>query len=184
VPTERWRQAKRPDVPRLQGAYGHPFHPMLVTVPLGTWTASLVFDVASHLGGPAAALATGSAWLIGIGLVAALAAAVAGYLDLRMVPTSSTAMRIGLVHMGLTLTSVTLYVSGLLLRWSQGTTGGGVPWGLIALSAVAYTLVAVGGRLGAKLSYRYGVRVADESAQLDGYGPRARQPVGPSRSAG
>jgi uncharacterized membrane protein len=38
----------------LAGPYGHPIHPILVTVPIGAWTASLVFDIASHVtAGPA-----------------------------------------------------------------------------------------------------------------------------------
>ncbi len=41
-------QAKRP-VTVLAGPYGHPFHPILVTVPIGAWVASLVFDVASRI---------------------------------------------------------------------------------------------------------------------------------------
>lgn len=73
-----WRRTKHPGRPILQGAYGHPVHPLLVTVPLGTWSASLVFDVASHAGTCAAALTVGSAWLIAIGTVVAPPAAVIG----------------------------------------------------------------------------------------------------------
>jgi hypothetical protein len=29
----------------LAGPYGHPFHPILVTVPIGAWVASVVFDI-------------------------------------------------------------------------------------------------------------------------------------------
>jgi uncharacterized membrane protein len=41
--------------------------------------------------------------------------------------------------------------------------------GLIALSAVALGVLAVSGWLGGKLAYRYGVRVADEATQAQGY---------------
>ena len=44
-----------------------------------------------------------------------------------------------------------------------------VGWGLIALSLVSLTALAVSGYLGGKLAYRYGVRVADEGTQLEGY---------------
>jgi hypothetical protein len=40
--------AKHP-VSRLAGPYGHPLHPIRVTVPIGAWVASFVFDLASHL---------------------------------------------------------------------------------------------------------------------------------------
>ena len=41
--------AKRPVSAALAGPYGHPFHPILVTVPIGAWVCSLVFDIASTL---------------------------------------------------------------------------------------------------------------------------------------
>lgn len=69
---------------------------MVVTASLGTWSAGLVFDVASHAGTSAAALATGSAWLIAIGTVVGLPAPVIGYLDLWGVPTGGAAIRTGL----------------------------------------------------------------------------------------
>lgn len=39
------------------GPYGHPFHPILVTVPIGAWVCSLVLDVASRATDDGAALA-------------------------------------------------------------------------------------------------------------------------------
>jgi uncharacterized membrane protein len=41
--------------------------------------------------------------------------------------------------------------------------------GLIAVSVVALALLAVSGWLGGQLAYRYGVRVADEATQAEGY---------------
>src|SRR5579871_1498090 len=74
-------QAKRP-VTVLAGTYGHPLHPILVTVPIGAWVTSLVFDVASHAVHPAGFLAQGSLWLIGVGVIGAVLAACLGVLDL------------------------------------------------------------------------------------------------------
>ncbi|MGW0424100.1 hypothetical protein [Streptomyces sp. NPDC003015] len=47
MPDPLHQQAKRPVSAALAGPYGHPFHPILVTVPIGAWVASLVFDIAS-----------------------------------------------------------------------------------------------------------------------------------------
>ena len=44
------RAAKRPKS-IVAGPYGHPFHPLLVTIPIGTWTASLVFDIVGAVTG-------------------------------------------------------------------------------------------------------------------------------------
>jgi uncharacterized membrane protein len=41
--------------------------------------------------------------------------------------------------------------------------------GLVALSVVALALLGVSGWLGGQLAYRYGVRVADEASQAEGY---------------
>jgi len=76
--TNQLRQAKQPVSAALAGPYGHPYHPVLVTVPIGAWVASLVFDIASHLVGHPAFLAQGSVWLIATGVVGALAAATTG----------------------------------------------------------------------------------------------------------
>jgi uncharacterized membrane protein len=69
---EPQQQAKHP-VSLMAGPYGHPFHPILVTIPIGAWTASLVFDIASHVTTGPGFLAQGSLWLIVIGLIGALA---------------------------------------------------------------------------------------------------------------
>jgi uncharacterized membrane protein len=160
------QSAKRP-VSGLAGPYGHPFHPILVTVPIGAWVASLVFDLASRLGGQPDVFAAGSRWLVGLGVVGALAAAMFGLLDLFAIPTGTRAFRTGLLHMTLNLVVVALFATSFLLRGGKGQDG--VAVGLIALSVVALALLAVSGWLGGQLAYRYGVRVADEATQAEGY---------------
>jgi hypothetical protein len=80
-------QAKRPVSAALAGPYGHPWHPILATVPIGAWVASLVFDVGSRVVTGGGFLARGSLWLIAIGVLGALAAALLGFLDLFAIPT-------------------------------------------------------------------------------------------------
>ncbi|GAB3908409.1 hypothetical protein GCM10027612_82730 [Microbispora bryophytorum subsp. camponoti] len=46
---------------------------------------------------------------------------------------------------------------------------GPVPLGPLLLSAISLALLVVSGYLGGKLAYRYGVRVADEVTQADGF---------------
>ena len=54
---------------------------------------------------------------------------------------------------------------------------------LFALSVLSLAVLAASGYLGGKLTYRYGVRVADEVTQADGYGdPHA--PARPTRPGG
>jgi len=159
-------QVKRP-VTGLAGRYGHPVHPALVAVPIGAWIASFVFDIGSRLVRDPGFLAQGSRWLIAIGVLGAVAAALVGFLDLLAIPTGTRVFRIGLVHMSINLAVTVAFVVGFLIR--GGTGGGPVGWGPLVLSAVALAALGVSGYLGGELAYRYGVRVADETTQADGY---------------
>jgi uncharacterized membrane protein len=164
----RLREAKRP-VSLLAGPYGHPLHPVLVTVPIGAWVASFVFDLASRFSDEPVVFAKGAWWLICLGLVGALVAAMLGFLDLFAIPSGTRAFRTGLLHMALNLTVVVVFAGSLLPRRDRLEQPDGVPSGLIAVSAVALAVLAVSGWLGGKLAYRYGVRVADEATQAQGY---------------
>lgn len=159
-------QAKRP-VTALAGPYGHPLHPALVAVPIGAWVASFVFDVASHVVDSPGFLAQGSRWLIALGVLGALVAAVFGFLDFLAIPAGTRAHRIALVHMSVNLAVTVAYAVNFVLR--ADSTGGAVPVGPLALSAVALGALSGSGYLGGELAYRFGVRVADENTQAQGY---------------
>ncbi|WP_219825883.1 DUF2231 domain-containing protein [Nonomuraea typhae] len=156
----------------LAGPYGHPVHPILVTVPIGAWVASMVFDIASHLHAPGGFLAQGSLWLIALGGIGALGAASVGFLDLFAIPPATPAFRTGLVHMGLNLAVTAGYAAGFAWRLGGYQEARPVPAGQIALSAVCLVVLAVSGYLGGKLAFRYGVRVADERTQAEGFTAR------------
>ncbi|MGK5558867.1 DUF2231 domain-containing protein [Actinomadura kijaniata] len=167
------QRAKRP-VTALAGPYGHPLHPILVTVPIGTWVASLVFDLASHVVGDPAFLARASLWLIALGVIGALAAAVFGFLDYWAIPPGTAAFRTARVHLVLNLAVTAAYGASWAWRASGDRPGPALPpveAGQIALSAASLAALAVSGFLGGKLAYRYGVRVADETTQAEGFRP-------------
>lgn len=151
----------------LQGSYGHPVHPILVTIPIGAWTASLVFDVIAQFGDDPAPFATGSAWLIGIGAVGAVLAAIAGGLDWKMIPRGTKAWSTGLTHMVLNIGVLALYLVNLAVRRSQGLDDVSVV--ALILSVVGLAVLGASGWLGGKLAYRYGIRVADETTQSEGF---------------
>jgi uncharacterized membrane protein len=180
---EPQQQAKHP-VSVLAGPYGHPFHPILVTVPIGAWTASLVFDIASHVTADPGFLTQGSLWLIVVGVLGALAAAFAGFLDPFAIPFRTLAFRTALVHMTLNLVITAGYVAGFGWRNGSYHHPGPVAAGPLALSAVCLVLLGVSGFLGGKLAFRYGVRVADEATQASGYtSPGEAMPASRTRAA-
>jgi len=163
--------SKSPRNRMLAGPYGHPFHPILVTVPIGAWISSLVFDVASWIVDRPEFLVMGALWLIGIGVVGALAAATVGFLDLLAIPSGTVAFRTALLHMGLNLTITVAFVVNFL--WRQGEYGLPEPVGPgpLTLSVLSIAALGVSGFLGGKLAYRFGVRVAGEVDQADGFRP-------------
>jgi len=144
----------------LAGPHGHPLHPLLVTVPIGAWTASLVFDLVSRVADEAVVYARGALLLLGLGLIGAMAAAVVGVLDFLAVPRTSPAFRTALTH--LVLNAVVFGLLGVSFAIRGGETSAeptGTP--LIALSVLALAVLVASGWLGGKLVYRFGVRVAD-----------------------
>lgn len=167
VTTSGLSASKRPATP-LAGPYGHPLHPVLVSVPIGAWVASVVFDLAAFLVDDSAFLVQGAWWLVGLGVLGALAAASVGFLDLLVLPSGTRAHRTALLHMSVNLTATALFAVGFWLRASHNTAQE-APWGLVALSLLALALVGVGGLLGGELAYRFGVRVADEATQREAF---------------
>lgn len=157
-------RGKRPTT-ALAGPYGHPFHPILVTVPIGVWVASLVFDLVSRTAGDPSVFAVGSRWLIGLGVLGALLAALFGFLDLVGIAQGTAARRTAYLHMTVNLAVTTVYAVSFFLRDGEGA----VAWGLIVPSAAALAALGVSGWLGGKLTYRYGIRVVDETTQADGF---------------
>lgn len=183
----RIHPAKRPRT-ALAGAYGHPVHPILVTVPIGAWTSSVVLDIVALSSGDPGGLARASAWLIGIGAVGAVLAAAWGAIDLTTLPRRTRVRRVGVTHAVLNGVALLVFLVDLGLRRRDGLDEvGALP---VVLSLVGLGLVGASGWLGGKLAYTYGVRVADEGTQADGYWPPREDligegpgPSGPSTSS-
>ena len=157
--------AKRPRTP-IAGPYGHPFHPIIVTIPIGTWLASVVFDIVALCGVEPRAFALTSQWLIAIGVIGAVMAACVGLIDLSGIPARTRAKRTGLRHLTFNTIALILFVVSFIVRAVEG------PHPSVAgfvLSVIGLIVVGVSGFLGGELAYRYGVRVADEETQRAGY---------------
>jgi uncharacterized membrane protein len=141
----------------LDSLRGYPLHPMLVTVPIGAWFASLLFDIASYLVSRPGSLAEGSQWLIAIGVAGALASAVAGLVDMASVPAAAfpTARN----HMCINILLIFAYAGNFAWRYRTHSYGAPVGAGMLGLSAASFVGLMVSGYLGGRLTYRYHVRV-------------------------
>lgn len=135
-------------------------HPALVPVPIGCWVASLVFDIASRYVTDPAFLSRGSTWLTGIGLIAAVIAGIAGFVDSIPVPPGTRAHRAVLVHMGLVMCTIVLYATGFFLRLGPGEQRA-VSLPVLALSVVSFLVLVATGYYGGAVVHRHGYRAGE-----------------------
>jgi len=157
--------AKRPRT-ALAGPYGHPFHPIFVTIPIGAWFASLVFDLVALNSDREAVFAEGAFWLLVIGIAGAVVAALFGLMDFLTIPSGTRAHTTALTHMALNTLAIVVFAVDVLLRWDGRDEATG---GRLALTVLGLLVVGASGALGGMLSYHYGVRVADEQTQSTGF---------------
>jgi nitrite reductase/ring-hydroxylating ferredoxin subunit/uncharacterized membrane protein len=134
----------------LEGTWlGHPVHPLLVMVPMGTWTSAVLLD---WLAGEDAE--TAAELLLASGLAAAVPTVAAGYADWADTePANPTVRRLGLVHAACNGTAAVLFGASLAARLA-GARGRGK---LLALAGMG--ALGAGGYLGGHLTYAEGVGV-------------------------
>jgi nitrite reductase/ring-hydroxylating ferredoxin subunit len=124
----------------LHGVWlGHPLHPALTNIPMGTWTAAAVLDV---LPGTASASST----LIATGCVGYFPTILSGWAD--WADLHDQQQRVGLVHAAAGAAAFSCYVASLAAR-VQGRTARGKAWSYTGLG-----LVSAAGYLGGHLAYR------------------------------
>src|SRR5687768_13771079 len=105
----------------LNGVWlGHPLHPVITDVPIGAWTITELFDVASVASGGDKGLDTAADISLAAGIVAAGGAAVTGLVDWS--DTYGARRRMGLAHGLLNVIGVGFNAASLLLR--LGSAGG------------------------------------------------------------
>jgi len=147
------------------GPAGHPFHALVAPLPVGAFLSSLVFDVLTWTRADGLPyLVDGAFWLIGVGLICALLAAVFGLLDLLALPRPSRAFTIAVRHLGLNVVAAALFLAGYVWRAGDHVELDKTRGGQLALSAVAAAVLVVAVWLGGALTYRHGVRVATPGA--------------------
>lgn len=166
---QEYKKAKEPMMP-LAGPYGHPIHPLLVTVPIGAWMSSVAFDLIGPASADEFAYAIGAKRLIDIGIITATGAGMFGLMDFLKIPPGTRAWYAGLAHMGLNLGAVTLFAVNSATRGQRlrgREPGPAVTWWQRGLSLMTAMSLLVSGWIGGSLVYHYGVRVADEDHQKE-----------------
>jgi nitrite reductase/ring-hydroxylating ferredoxin subunit/uncharacterized membrane protein len=129
----------------LHGVWlGHPLHPALILVPLGSWLSASVLDL---LPGRRDAART----LVGLGVVSAVPAAAAGWSDWSDLHPQQ--QRTGLVHAAANVVGVGLQ----LASWRARRQGRQARGALLSLTAIG--LGSAAAYLGGHLAYRQGAMV-------------------------
>lgn len=144
--------------PRSTARIGsHPIHPMLVPFPIVCFIGVLVADIV-FLNNHDPGWATASRYLLGIGLVMAALAAVAGLTDFLGDKRIQGADAIK--HMLANVTAVVLQVVNLAVRWHSDAQ---IPRAGIILSALVVLILFYSGWKGGDLVFRHGIGVSDEA---------------------
>jgi uncharacterized membrane protein len=142
---------------------GHPVHPMLIVLPLGLFSAGVVFDIV-YLGTGDQTFADVAFWTITLGIVGGLLAAVFGLIDWLAIPNGTRAKSIGLWHGVGNLVIVLLFIGSWLLRLDDHAYSPDIVPFVLGLVGVGLALMTAW--LGGELVYRLGVAV-DPGADLD-----------------
>ncbi|MCK9878948.1 Rieske 2Fe-2S domain-containing protein [Frankia sp. Ag45/Mut15] len=123
---------------------GHPLHPAAVLVPAGTLLGATALDLTRDPG-----LRPAARRLLGIGLLSAAPAAIAGWSD--WLDTEGAERRVGLVHAASNAVGIASYATSW---WQRRRGGSGLAAGLTGAAALG-----LGGWLGGHLAYALGVGV-------------------------
>ncbi len=143
----------------------HPIHPMLVTLPIGLWLTSWVFDVLGRWTGSPSLQLTGY-YLVIAGCIGAVLAALPGAIDyFGVVPPNSSAKRRGAIH-GLLNTAV--LVAFLFVVYLRRGPDHGPSNLTLAISTVLILVLGYSGWLGGTLSYLNQIGVYRHYAQAKG----------------
>jgi nitrite reductase/ring-hydroxylating ferredoxin subunit/uncharacterized membrane protein len=142
----------------LNGTWiGAPLHVILTDIPIGAWTATLMFDVLDLIS-ERRELAMAADGALTIGLIGALGAAVAGITDWSDI--DPPARRLGLIHGLLNVTGTALFGISLILRNTNCRLAGRV------IAAVGYGVMTAAAHLGGKMVYEYRVGVDRTAGQV------------------
>ncbi|GLV58798.1 hypothetical protein KDH_56280 [Dictyobacter sp. S3.2.2.5] len=129
--------------------FGHPVHPVLVTIPIGAWTSTMVFDLAWLGSDEDEGMARSADMMMWLGLAGATGSAATGLAN--WVDTDGQEQRTGMLHALLNGGVTALNFSSALLRLTgQRRTA-------IALSSTAYALTVYSAYIGGELAYSTGI---------------------------
>jgi uncharacterized membrane protein/nitrite reductase/ring-hydroxylating ferredoxin subunit len=135
----------------------HPLHPLLVHFPIGLFVLTLVLDLVSRAF-PLQGFTRAAFYALAAGLLAALLAAVPGFVDYTDIRHDHPGRRTATIHMMLNLLMVGVYAASLGLRIGSLNAPSTPPAPLL-VSVAGFVLLSISGYLGGRLVYENGIAV-------------------------
>lgn len=131
---------------------GHPLHAVLTDAPIGILFLVIVFDVL--------AMSEAAAWTLGVGILAMLGAALAGFADYA--DTDGKARERATLHSTLMVVALVGYVVSLWLRFGPGPEGplASTPASATLVSVASFLVLAAGAYVGGDVVYVLGNMVS------------------------
>jgi len=143
----------------LHGTWlGHPLHPIITDVPVGSWSAAVVLDAMELFGQKK--YKPGADAAVAIGLVGAVGAAVSGLTD--WTGTTKEKRSIGLMHGIMNLSATALYATSYYIRKNKGSRKTA-----IGLAMLGYGITSAAAYLGGHLVYAEQVGVDHTATSVE-----------------
>ncbi len=137
----------------LHGSFLHePLHSVITDVPLGSWTATVTFDLLAAISGSKKLDFAADATVI-LGLLGAAGASVTGLNDWAEVKREAP-RKIGAVHALLNVAATALFGASLFERRKRGSRVAARLWAIAGLA-----VVSVSSHLGGNMIYEHGIGV-------------------------
>lgn len=135
---------------------GHPLHPALVHFPVAGWTLAPVFG-GIHVATHDPVWWEYAWWSMAGGVIVALPAMLAGFMDLMAIPAGHPAQMTAQRHMLLMSSAWCVFVTALVLLPLHAAPAVSSDWSSLGLPLLGFVLVAAGGNAGARLVYDFGI---------------------------
>lgn len=164
----------------VKGLPGHPLHPPLTDLTIGTYTfatIAAVLDVTSIVEHNAA-----SAWWLAlvVGLCSTALTATTGFVDWIEIEWGSELWKTATAHLAAMLAATGVFLAAVFVGHS-GYTDGTVGNGAFALTLVGFVLLTTGGWFGGAVVFVHGMRVLNLVGERF---ERAVAPAEPAEAAG
>jgi uncharacterized membrane protein len=142
----------------IRGLPGHPLHPPLTDVTIGSFTFAAIAALADVTGASDTTAAHGWWLALLVGLVAAALTATTGFIDWLDIQWGSPLWKTATLHMIANVTAVVLFGLAALFGHDDWKAGN-VSAGEFILTVVGFGVLAVGGWLGGTITFVHGMRV-------------------------